>query len=382
MLVFRGTQARQDSGVVIGNSRMPRCAAQRSVPKQEWCHVFFRPVNTMIAFSPADVYTHEEIYRSLGVGNAGGIRFSIDSNGRIQRAVLLTSVPTGRISGENPYHDRVEGDVLVYTGAGQEGNQALGGTNKRILEQAAEMFPVYCFQLLGSRRNKDIGPKRWRFLGLLGYLRHYKETQIDIRGISREVWIFEFRVHSTFERVSPDFDRQLMVDLVAEEDRNHASDADERELGHPTAIVDSGNGQPDPVEMERVRSRMLALPPDRFEHLVKDVLMASGFMDVHVTRYCQDGGIDVNAIVGKTMWPLRGLLIQIQAKRWLHTVGRKEVADLRGSLQPHARGAVVTTSQFSKAALGEASDGGKHPIVLVDGFEFARVVTVCAIALQ
>jgi restriction endonuclease Mrr len=105
-------------------------------------------------------------------------------------------------------------------------------------------------------------------------------------------------------------------------------------------------------------------------------------MDVHVTRYSQDGGIDVNAIAGKTMWPLRGLLVQIQAKRWLHTVGRKEVAELRGSLQPHARGAVVTTSQFSKAALGEASDAGKHPIVLIDGFEFARVVTVFSVALQ
>lgn len=336
----------------------------------------------MIAFSPADVYTHEEVYRSLGVGNAGGIRFSIDSNGRIQRAVLLTSVPTGRISGENPYHDRVEGDVLVYTGAGQEGNQALGGANKRLLEQATEAFPIYCFQLLGNRRNKDLGPKRWCFLGLLGYLRHYKETQIDIRGIPREVWIFEFRVNTAFERVSSDFDRQLMSDMLAEEARNHASDDDERELGHTASMVDGDNGEPDPVEMERIRSRMLALQPDRFEHLVKDVLIASGFMDVHVTRYSQDGGVDVNAIAGKTMWPLRGLLIQIQAKRWLHTVGRKEVAELRGSLQPHARGAVVTTSQFSKAALSEACDAGKHPIVLVDGFEFARVVTSCAITLQ
>ncbi len=336
----------------------------------------------MIVFTPTEVYTHEEIYRSLGVGNAGGIRFSTNDNGGIRRAVLLTSVPTGRIIGENPYHDRVEGDILVYTGAGQKGNQALGGANKRILEQSAQTFPIYCFQLLGSRRNKVIGPKRWGFLGLLSYLRHYKETQIDIHGAPREVWIFEFRVHSAFDGVSPDFDRKLMADLVAEEKKDHAMDADERELGRPPAVVQSEEDHPDPMTMERLRSRMLALSPDRFEHLVKDTLIATGFIDVHVTRYSQDGGVDVNAIAGKTMWPLRGLLIQIQAKRWLHTVGRKEVAELRGSLQPHARGAVVTTSQFSKAALGEASDAGKYPIVLVDGFEFVRVVSSCSIALE
>jgi restriction endonuclease Mrr len=139
--------------------------------------------------------------------------------------------------------------------------------------------------------------------------------------------------------------------------------------------------QPDPVEMERIRSQMLALPADRFEHLIKDVLVDSGFKDVHVTRYSQDGGIDVNAFAGQAMWPLRDLLVQIQAKRWLHTVGRKEVAELRGSLQPHARGAVVTTSQFSRAAMIEASETGKQPIVLVDGFRFARVVSSCGIAL-
>jgi restriction endonuclease Mrr len=69
------------------------------------------------------------------------------------------------------------------------------------------------------------------------------------------------------------------------------------------------------------------------------------------------------------------VMIQIQAKRWLHTVGRKEVAELRGSLQPYARGAVVTTSQFSKAAIGEACETGKQPIILIDGYEFAHIVT-------
>jgi restriction endonuclease Mrr len=52
-------------------------------------------------------------------------------------------------------------------------------------------------------------------------------------------------------------------------------------------------------------------------------------------------------------------LVQVQAKRWLHSVGRKEVAELRGSLQPFAKGAVVTTSHFSRAAINEATDDGR-----------------------
>ena len=74
------------------------------------------------------------------------------------------------------------------------------------------------------------------------------------------------------------------------------------------------------------------------------------------------------------MWALANTMVQVQAKRWLHSVGRKEVAELRGSLQPFARGAVVTTSHFSKAAINEAHEEGKNPIVLVDGFMLSQVV--------
>ncbi len=67
----------------------------------------------------------------------------------------------------------------------------------------------------------------------------------------------------------------------------------------------------------------------------------------------------MNARAGGRIWVFENTLVQVQAKRWLHSVGRKEVAELRGSLQPFARGAVVTTSHFSKAAINEANAEGK-----------------------
>ncbi len=325
-------------------------------------------------FCPNELYTHEEIYRCLSVGNAGGIRFKTNDDGKVRRAVLLTSVPTARIAAENPYHDRVEGDVLVYTGAGQEGDQALGGRNRRLLEQPERGFPIYGFLLVENRRSKKHGPRRWRFLGLLSFMRYYKETQVDVRGGVRSVWIFEFRVLSGFDGVSPNSDERLMADILAEQQMSDPSVDDDIVIEPVPSVSSATESAADPLELEKIRKRMLILPPNRFEHLVRDMLVWSGFSDVHVTKYSQDGGIDANAFAGKTMWPLRDLLLQVQAKRWLHTVGRKEVAELRGSLQPNARGAVVTTSHFSMAALREATEAGKKPIVLVDGFEFSRIV--------
>jgi restriction endonuclease Mrr len=43
-------------------------------------------------------------------------------------------------------------------------------------------------------------------------------------------------------------------------------------------------------------------------------------------------------------------------------------------LQPFARGTVITTSHFSKAAINEASEEGKNPIALVDGFRLSQIL--------
>src|ERR1700724_2675866 len=118
-----------------------------------------------------------------------------------------------------------------------------------------------------------------------------------------------------------------------------------------------GGGDRDQTEnmerIEQVRGKLLAMDPKNFEFFIKDLLVHCGFSDVCVTRFTANGGVDVNARAGGRIWIFENTLVQVQAKRWLHSVGRKEVAELRGSLQPFARGAVVTTSHFSKAAINE-----------------------------
>ena len=271
----------------------------------------------------------------------------------------------------NPYHDRIENGILTYTAAGREGDQTLAGMNKRLPTQLKLDFPIHGFIIVANRDDKSVGPKRWRYLGLLEYVRHFPDTQLDTKGLLRSVWIFEFRIHSEPTRVPLKFDRRFMSEMLGESRKRNPISEEERTVStsEKTAIT-----QIDPVRVEAVRGRLLNVNPERFEHLLKDLLSTTGCVRIQVTKYSQDGGIDLNAYTGATLWALGDWLIQIQAKRWIHTVGRKEVAELRGSLQPFARGTIITTSHFSKAAILEAGESGKNPIHLVDGFELSRTI--------
>lgn len=326
-------------------------------------------------FTIDELYTHEEVYRGLQVGNAGGIRPCVSKDGTVRRLVLMTSEATGRAASENPYHDRVEGDVLVYTAAGLAGQQRLAGSNRRLLEQVTYAYPIYGFTNIGSRRNKALGNRRWRFLGLLQYLRTFTEAQTDIRAEHREVQVFELFIHRDPLLVPVEHDQELSRQLCATPYEATCSEQDERTIAPPDTSTKFGIDQVEQgLRVEGIRRALLTLHPEKFEYVVKDALAATGFVEAVVTRYSADGGIDVTAHAGPLLWPFRNGLLQVQAKRWIHTVGRREVAELRGSLQLHAQGAIVTTSFFTKAAIIEAAEAAKKPIVLVNGIEFATVL--------
>src|ERR1700691_3314693 len=98
------------------------------------------------------LYSNEQIYRTLAVSNAGGIRLRIFEK-TVLRAVIMTSIESFHVKDENPYHDRLEGDILTYTAAGKVGEQTLGGMNNRLIEQRDTNFPIHGFVLVASRRN-------------------------------------------------------------------------------------------------------------------------------------------------------------------------------------------------------------------------------------
>jgi restriction endonuclease Mrr len=190
------------------------------------------------------------------------------------------------------------------------------------------------------------------------------------------------RIHTSPESVVVERDNVLATRLLNESRKKNKHNPADREIGASPLIVPPSDMEFDPVDIESIRSRLLATPAEKFEYFIKDLMLATGFAKVSVTKFSQDGGVDVNAYASAAMWPIENLLVQVQAKRWLHTVGRRDVAELRGSLEPFARGAVVTTSHYSKAAIAEAGSTGKSPIVLVDGYSLARIVRRAGITVH
>jgi hypothetical protein len=233
----------------------------------------FEPIKS---FEVGQFYTNDELRFSLGVENLGGIRPSLDARGRVRHVAILTSdLECDRNISENPYADRIEGNILTYTAAGRQGDQALTGRNKRLVEQYQNPTPFFGFA--------NVGRQRYRFLGLLQLVRHYRDVQSDGKGEIRNVWMFEFLIHSSpvIVRIS---DARETVREIFKTTAQNVADASE-----PDAVPsDSVMGLAGP-ELERVRSSMLAIPPEEFERFIARLFELSGFTGVHTTPFQGDG---------------------------------------------------------------------------------------------
>ncbi|MDW8234641.1 MAG: restriction endonuclease [Roseiflexaceae bacterium] len=119
----------------------------------------------------------------------------------------------------------------------------------------------------------------------------------------------------------------------------------------------------------QLRDLVLRMPPDRFEALIRELLIRMGFDEntVQVTPYSGDGGIDVTGIYRAA--GLTEVSAAVQVKRWKSNVGASTVTQLRGSLQVHQQGIIITTSDFSRSARTEAAAANKTRIGLINGDE-------------
>jgi hypothetical protein len=324
-------------------------------------------MNKIAEFRVGESYSNDQIRFSLDLENLGGIRPSLDPARNVRHVAIMTADEgSGRLQAENPYRDRIEGNVLLYTAQGREGDQALAGRNKRLIEQYVVPTPFFGFV--------NVGRQTYRFLGLLELLRHYQEQQADTRGKLRKVWVFEFFIHDQPSIVPIDQSAAISAALLASARRssNEAGVLD-REV-EPVAIEPSGDNAPQIAEIEMVRARILRFAPYDFEHFIKGVLEQNGFVTVSVTTASGDGGIDVNAYVGEANDFFCGTHVQVQVKRWRHAVGSPEINSFRGALSNTAKGVFVTTSLFTRAALGEARHPSKPSISLIDGERLAGIV--------
>ena len=318
-------------------------------------------------FRVGDLYTNDQIRFALNVENLGGIRPSIDAKKNLRHLAILTiAEESERDRLENPYRDRIEGDVLTYTAQGREGDQQLTGRNKRLLEQYSTPVPFLGFI--------NVGRQTYRFLGLLELLRHSQETQFDRRGASRKVWLFEFRVHTAPEVVPITGAAAISASLLTESRKQNPLSELEREVSDLPAEQKEAVPPLSPVQAESVRGQLMQITPKKFEHFIQALMEVNGFVKVAVTPLSGDGGIDVNAYVDEANDFFAGSHVQVQVKRWRHSVGSPDINSFRGALSTTAKGVFVTTSHYSRAAILEARHEYKPCITLIDGTRLFSIV--------
>jgi len=117
---------------------------------------------------------------------------------------------------------------------------------------------------------------------------------------------------------------------------------------------------------ENLISAILKIEPSAFERLCQRILRESGFVQVEVTGKSSDGGID-----GKGIVRLNGFLsfhVFFQSKRYKGSVGSGDIRDFRGAMQGRAdKGLFITTGNYTREAIKEATRDGAPPIDLIDG---------------
>jgi len=148
------------------------------------------------------------------------------------------------------------------------------------------------------------------------------------------------------------------------------------EFATPEEIIEQTHASLQDELADEILERIKAAPPEFFENLVVDLLVAMGYGGSRrdagkAIGHSGDEGID--GIINEDKLGLD--VIYIQAKRWDNTVGRPVVQGFAGALEGFRanRGILLTTSEFSSGAREYVRKVGKN-IVLIDGRQLARLM--------
>lgn len=146
----------------------------------------------------------------------------------------------------------------------------------------------------------------------------------------------------------------------------------------PDEIMRAAHRQIEAALAEELLDRVRAAPPDFFERLIVNLLLAMGYggSAAEAGRALGRSGDDgVDGVIDQDALGLDR--VYIQAKRYAtgNSVGSGAIRDFFGSLDRHkaAKGLFVTTSNFTGSAR-ETADYLSKRIVLIDGEQLTRLM--------
>jgi len=193
----------------------------------------------------------------------------------------------------------------------------------------------------------------------LAWARTYLKKYGLLENSSRGIWALVDNEIDTNELNSDE-----IVKYVREKTRKPKSEKPKNPKLQNEEVEDEIEDQLD--WKENLISVLLNIDPSAFERLCQRILRESGFVQVEVTGKSGDGGID-----GKGIVRMNGFLsfhVFFQSKRYKGSVGSGDIRDFRGAMQGRAdKGLFITTGNYTREAIKEATRDGAPPIDLIDG---------------
>jgi len=204
----------------------------------------------------------------------------------------------------------------------------------------------------------------------LAWARTYLKKYEVLENSSRGVWALTAK-GKQIGHVHPPAVKRYVADL-SRKTKNLTVDVDKEEAAEANVQVGW---------REELMNILLKLHPSAFERLIQRILRESGFIQVEVTGRSGDGGID-----GKGIMRLGGLLsfhVIFQCKRYSGAVAVSQVRDFRGAMVGRAdKGLLITTGNFTKDAVREATRDGAPAIDLIDGDQLVDKLKELALGVE
>jgi restriction system protein len=186
----------------------------------------------------------------------------------------------------------------------------------------------------------------------LAWTRTYLKKYGVLENSSRGVWALTAKGRE-LERVNPKTVRRSVQ-------------AQNKKAQTATKVVDAEEPDAETAWRHELLETLLEMDAAAFERLTQRLLREAGFIQVEVTGRSGDGGVD-----GKGIMRLGGLLgfhVIFQCKRYRGSVSASHVRDFRGAMVGRAdKGLLITTGNFTKDAVREATRDGAPAIDLIDG---------------
>lgn len=189
-----------------------------------------------------------------------------------------------------------------------------------------------------------------------------KEFMTKWANITPAVMREEIPVFAEFAKAKPRVATQKIANPVVEEEKT------------PTDLMNEAFASINDDLVEDLLSKLHSIDPQRFEHIVIDLLVKMGYGGniedaAQVTQYRKDDGID--GIIKEDKLGLDK--IYVQAKRWTATVGKPDIHGFIGALSEQGanKGVFITTSKFSSEAR-QFKPKSDVKIILIDGRELCQ----------